>query len=144
MHYNFCENSKVQVFLAPSGAQQMQMFVHLSVCLMKSVIELSIFIVLSQPSLRSVSGQTFSLSSDLFLSKMNKIEKNGKKYLVLFLMFLVNNLINKIMREEFSKKVRNLPKVGKHLFLFIVYEIKLSTYEKKMVGYIFLPMTYLF
>ena len=49
---------------------------------------------------------------------MNKIEKNGKKYLVLFLMFLVNNLINKIMREEFSKKVRNLPKVGKHLFLF--------------------------
>ena len=45
-------------FLAPSGAQEMLMFVRLSFCLMKVCLELSFFIFLSQVSLRSVSGQS--------------------------------------------------------------------------------------
>ena len=40
-------------FLAPLGAQEMQIFVRSSVCPMKSVLELKIFIFLSQDSLRS-------------------------------------------------------------------------------------------
>ena len=59
---NFILNSwfeiKKVVFLAPSGAQEMQMFVSSSVCLMKSVLELTIFIFLYQASLRTVSGQS--------------------------------------------------------------------------------------
>ena len=47
---------KAGYLLAPSGAQEMQMFVRLSVCLMKSVLEFSIFSFLSQVSLRSVVG----------------------------------------------------------------------------------------
>ena len=40
-------------FLAPSVAQEMQISVRLSVCPMKSVLEITIFIFLSQVSLRS-------------------------------------------------------------------------------------------
>ena len=44
-------------FLAPSVAQEMQISVRLSVCPMKSVLEITIFIFLSQVSLRLVSGR---------------------------------------------------------------------------------------
>ena len=40
------------LFLAPTGVQEMKMFVHLSVCPMKSVVELIILIFWAQISLR--------------------------------------------------------------------------------------------
>ncbi len=53
---------------------QIEMFVHSSVCLMKSVLELTIIIFLSQVSLRSVSS----------LSVITKSDRRSLKYLVLF------------------------------------------------------------
>ena len=62
-------------FLAPSGAQEMLIFVCLSVCPMKSALKLTIFLFLSQVSLSQVSLRV----SVLILS-----ESRSLKYFVLF------------------------------------------------------------
>ena len=73
------------IFLAPSGAQEMQMFV----CPVKSVLEFTIFIFLSQVSLRSLSGLSVLTSSD----------RRSLKYFVLFI-YLVFCAIEKKVNVE--------------------------------------------